>query len=403
MKKTVGTRIPTLETRSGFAPYRGGSPRRRALAAVLRTVAVLAVAAVVAIGGFLFGGYLRMGRNQVPIVKTTPTPTVDATPGENTPDATPTLADKSGLERDLRTPIVFVEPKDPDVENILLIGVDRRNTESINGNSDTMMIVSVDRKNGTMKLLSLLRDIYVDIENGGKTVKGKINASYAYGGPGLVVNTINRTFDLDIQKYVLIDFKSAVDVVDQAGGLDLTINPEEIANLNQSVREENNVIFAGTEPSAQLTQSGLQHLDGRQVLAYARIRKVDLVSNGKTYAMDFGRVERQKIVIRGLMKKFFDINLIEKIGMLNTGFDMIETNLKLSDAYSLMTFASNELTKDASSSGIQGYSIPKWGSYTVVESPVWCFVVDFDKAIPEIQNFIWGRTFAFDHRDPVSP
>jgi hypothetical protein len=87
--------------------------------------------------------------------------------------------------------------------------------------------------------------------------------------------------------------------------------------------------------------------------------------------------------------------------MMNQVFGMVETNLRLSESLSLMQFAATKLTKD--SSQIAGFTIPSYSTRTVVETPVWCFVVDFNKAIPELQQFIWGKTFEFTPRDPVSP
>ena len=386
---------------SDLSPFQGRSRRRpRVFRTLLTGVLLVVLIGVVALGGYLLAGYLKMTRGAAPDATPTPVSSVTSavSPGV-TPE--PTFIDQAGLERDLRVPIDVVAQKDPDVQNILLIGVDRRNTASTKGNSDTMMIISIDRKNQTMKMMSILRDCYVTIQKDGKTVKGKINAAYSYGGPGLTINTLNRTFDLDIQKYVLVDFKSAEAVVTAAGGLDIDVSLSEMKNMNLSILETNQVILPDTPASPTLTTAGLQHLDARQTISYARIRKVDLVVNGKTIPMDFGRVERQKIVLRGLMTKFFDADVLRKLDMTNQVFNMVETNLRLSDALGLMQFASTQLKKDASS--IQGYTIPVSKYYTVIETPVWCFVVDFNKAIPDIQQYIWGKTFEFTPRDPVTP
>ena len=128
-----------------------------------------------------------------------------------------------------------------------------------------------------------------------------------------------------------------------------------------------------------------------------------LVVDGKTYPMDMGRVERQKIVIRGLMAKFFAADLVTKVNVMNSVFGMVETNLRLSDALGLAQFAATQMSSDTSASAIQGFTIPSATTRTVVTTPTWCFVVDFNKAIPELQQFIWGKTFEFTPKDSVSP
>ncbi len=386
---------------SDLSPFQGRSRRRpRVFRTLLGIVLVVVLIGIVSFGGFLLAGYLKITRDATPNVTPTPSSSITqpVTPGIS-PE--PTFVDIAGLERDLRVPIETVAQKDPDVQNILLIGVDRRNTASTTGNSDTMMIISVDRRNNDIKLMSVLRDCYVTIQKDGKTVKAKINAAYAYGGPGLTINTLNRTFDLDIQKYVLVDFQSSEAVINSAGGLDIFVSEKEIKWANDSIKETNRVILPNTPASPEITEAGLQHLDARQAISWARIRKTDLVVDGKTYAMDMGRAERQKILLRALMDKFFAIDAISKIDMMNQVFGMVETNLRLSESLSLMQFAATKLTKD--SSQIAGFTIPSYSTRTVVETPVWCFVVDFNKAIPELQQFIWGKTFEFTPRDPVSP
>ncbi len=378
--------------------------RRRPFASVVRVLLVVLLLGVVSVGGYFVAGFLKMTGGATQVGTATPSPSGSMSNGATGgPTAEPTLIDKAGFERDLRTAIEPVAQKDPDVENILLIGVDRRNTELLKGNSDTMMIISVNRKLKTIKLLSVLRDSYVTIEVDGKVAKGKINAAYAYGGPGLCINTLNKTFDLDIQKYVLVDFKSAEAVISTAGGLEINVSQNEIADMNASIKETNEVIMPDTPASPLVVAAGLQHLDARQTICYARIRHIDLVVDGKTYPMDMGRVERQKIVIRGLMAKFFAADLVTKVNVMNSVFGMVETNLRLSDALGLAQFAATQMSSDTSASAIQGFTIPSATTRTVVTTPTWCFVVDFNKAIPELQQFIWGKTFEFTPKDSVSP
>ena len=145
---------------------------------------------------------------------------------------------------------------DKNVTNILLIGCDNRGTGA-SGRSDTMIIFSIDKRNRKIKMVSLLRDLYVPI-NGRQD--NRLNAAYAYGGTKLLIDTIENNFKIKIDKYVRVSFQDFVNVVNRVGGVTVNLNEAE-ANIVK------------TEP-------GLRRLNGKQALTYARIRKID---------SDFGR------------------------------------------------------------------------------------------------------------------
>jgi LCP family protein required for cell wall assembly len=114
-------------------------------------------------------------------------------------------------------PIIKVEQKDPNVENILVFGIDSRGVNDYKCRTDAMIIVSINKKLHTVKLISLMRDtgVYIgDTADTAKTNLDKLNAAYAYGGVGLMINTINRSFGLDIQRFVMLDFGSSADLID---------------------------------------------------------------------------------------------------------------------------------------------------------------------------------------------
>ena len=181
--------------------------------------------------------------------------------------------------------------KDTGTYNLLLIGVDRREA-SWNGNSDVMMLVTVNNDRDTIYMTSFLRDLYANIPGVGVR---KLNASCAYGGAPLCVETIRSNYGVEIDNYAMVDFNAMIDIVDVLGGVDLELTESEASVANDYVRtmcEENG------EPYEyhQILGSGMQHLDGYQAVAYARNRY-----SGNDY--DFGRTERQRKVLMAIVDK----------------------------------------------------------------------------------------------------
>jgi len=172
--------------------------------------------------------------------------------------------------------------------NIALFAVDRRNNEA-QGNSDVIMVISIDQLTKKIKMSSLMRDTYVSIDNNGKD---KLNAAYAKGGPQLAIKTINQNFDLDIRDYINVDFFSAAKIVDALGGVNINVKPAELSFLNNYLYE---ISLIEKIPSVPVTAAGLQKLNGKQTVAYTRIRGV-----GRG---DYDRTERQRNVLVALFSK----------------------------------------------------------------------------------------------------
>ncbi len=175
-----------------------------------------------------------------------------------------------------------------DRANILLLGLDavRENSRR----SDAILIASVGY--GTLKLTSVMRDTLVEIPGHGS---GKLNAAYAYGGPELVMKTLNGNFGLNLMHYASVDFRALVAVVDAVGGVDLEITGAEMEKINAALDEARRRGQALDYDSAPLTQSGKGvHLNGLQALAYARIRKLD---------SDYGRTRRQRRLLSAMLTR----------------------------------------------------------------------------------------------------
>lgn len=176
-----------------------------------------------------------------------------------------------------------------DYTNIALFGVDSQSNKLGKGNrSDSIIIASINKKTKDVKLLSIFRDTYVHVEGHDYT---KINHAYAYGGPELALKTINENFDLNIQDFVTVNFSALAKSIDALGGVEITVESDEIKNLNDYIGNINK-INGGHSPKVK--KAGKQILDGNQATAYARIR---YTSGG-----DFRRAQRQRTVIEAMLK-----------------------------------------------------------------------------------------------------
>lgn len=252
----------------------------------------------------------------------------------------------------------------PNIENelknekhidIALFGIDKRN-ENEKSRSDSIIIASIDLEMKTINLVSLLRDTLVEIDGHGQD---KLNHAYAYGGSKLSLETINSNFDLDIDKYVSVDFYSLAKVIDIVGGVDIELKDYEIEQINANLVEINKIenLKKGTD---YITQNGIKTLNGRQAVAYSRIRKK---GNG-----DYERTQRQRNVLKSILEKYekqpsdkkFEINM-EIIGQISTNIPVSyikELGLKI--------FSDKEFE-------VNQYMIPYEGSFeTITYKNMWC-------------------------------
>lgn len=168
--------------------------------------------------------------------------------------------------------------KGKNITNILLIGMDKRPEDS-SSRSDSIIIVSVNKKSDSIKLISLMRDMYVEIPGYNDN---RINASYAFGGAELLTETIYNSFMIPVDGCAEIEFSGFSKVIDAMGGIDIELNKDEALHLNKDYR------FNLLE--------GINRLTGDQALAYSRIR---YVGNA-----DYERTERQRKVLVTIYKKF---------------------------------------------------------------------------------------------------
>ena len=172
--------------------------------------------------------------------------------------------------------------------NVLLLGVDVLN-ESLQ-RSDAMIIASIGY--GKLRLTSVLRDTKLEIPGHGSN---RLNAAYAFGGPALVMKTLNQNFNLNLMHYATVDFASLVKIVDAIGGVDVDITEAEMEQINRNVWDARRVFLPLGYQSERLKTFGERtHLSGMQALGYARIRKID---------SDFGRTKRQRALLDAMVAR----------------------------------------------------------------------------------------------------
>lgn len=232
------------------------------------------------------------------------------------------------------------------VVNILLIGNDSRKNED-DGRSDAMILLSVSSKTRKIYMTSLLRDIYVEIPGHDNN---RLNAAYSFGGAELLMETVEKNFDIPVHRYVQVNFEAFVGMVDSVGGVDLELTEKEIEYVNGYLVEYNMLTDRpqGTD-NMDTSASGMVHLNGPQALAYCRNRYL---------GTDFGRTERQRKVLTEVIKKVPGALLTNGSGLIDALMPNLTTNLTKNECFRLSLMAGKGLTYD-----IAADSIPQPGTY----------------------------------------
>lgn len=213
-----------------------------------------------------------------------------------------------------------------DITNIALFGVDSRSNE-FEGNSDSIMILSVDKQHNKVKLISILRDSLVKVDGHGYT---KITEAYGYGGAPLAIKTINQNYNMDIRDYVTINFNGMAEIIDAVGGVTVNVTKEEIPTINGTSQQMAEALGEPIPP--KITQPGSQTLCGLQAVAYSRIRKVD---NPDGSWGDFGRTSRQRAVMDQLFQKALTMSVSQYPAFIESLLPYVETSLDIGEIMDL--------------------------------------------------------------------
>lgn len=208
------------------------------------------------------------------------------------------------------------------VTNIALFGVDSRNPEGYTGNTDSIMIVSLDEIHNKIKITSVMRDTLVHMGDHGYR---KINSAYAKGGPELALKTLNESFDLNIRHYATVNFAGMIDIVNAIGGVEVEITENERVAANKLIVEKGPNL--GTEKD-KIKKAGLQTLTGVQAVCWSRLRSVstaDGVSN------DFGRTDRQRVVMEAMFDRITGMGASQYPALVEALLPYVRTSLSYSD------------------------------------------------------------------------
>lgn len=229
------------------------------------------------------------------------------------------------------------------VTNLLLIGTDER-TEvfSENARADCMMLLSFNSHTDTVSLVSLERGMTVPyLKTDDSYGSDLLTHVFRHGGAGLLIHTIENTFKVKIDGYVRVNFHTFAQIIDRLGGVDITLNAEEVRGLNTE-KHKGQVIH---RPLSE----GVNHLSGEEALLYARLRWID---------SDFQRIQRQRKVILAVKEKLRDVSPFRLIGIAGDILPLVQTNLSASQMASVMVKGSMALGSDT-----QQMTVPFKGTY----------------------------------------
>lgn len=264
-----------------------------------------------------------------------------------------------------------------DVVNILLVGV-----EEIGGgaNTDSIMIATMNTKTNTIKITSLMRDLYVEIPG---YEKNRINSAFSKGGIELLYQTITNNFDIKLDGYAMVNFESFEKVIDILGGIEITLTQGEANYLNST-----NYI---SDPANRKVIAGKQIMNGNQALGYARVRKV---STG-TENNDFGRTQRHRTIINAVFNKIKEKNIIQLGITMNDILNNvdIETDVPNNGFNALLEKA---IGMNLFNLNIENYRIPSDGNYNNIKVKMGKYnqevlePKDWAATRQELHDFIYG-------------
>lgn len=209
---------------------------------------------------------------------------------------------------------------------IAIFGTDSRQGSIDKGNNaDVQLLCSINRATGDIQLVSVYRDTYLLIDPA-KGNYNKLAQSYFLQGPAGNISTLNRNLDLNVDDFIAFNWKSVVDTINLLGGVDIQLTKAEFYYINAFITE---TVAATGVPSSHLEESGMQHLDGVQAVAYMRLRMMDT---------DFARTERQRTVITQMFEKAREADVVTLARILDAVLPQVNTTI---DQKGLLDIASN--------------------------------------------------------------
>lgn len=258
------------------------------------------------------------------------------------------------------------------VTNVLLIGIDGKDGVKKGGNSDALILVSINRKTEEITLISFMRDSRTYFEIEGRDYWRKVNATFAWGGPDKTVETLERDYKIDIDYYVAVDFTTFPKLIDALGGIEVEVQQYEQEYINRT-----------TTKIKKLPDYGKVKLDGKQALVYSRIRHSDADS-------DVSRTRRQRAVIEAIIKSAKGAS----VKQLNKAIDSLLPYLGTDcPKTKILSYGAKALTQGWMDYDMKQITMPdedtRLGTYINGEA-LW--VVDYPLAAQRVQQALYGKT-----------
>ncbi len=266
------------------------------------------------------------------------------------------------------------------ITNILLVGIDGTNIDKGN-RSDSVMLATIDSKSKQLKITSIARDTYVDIPGHGYE---KLTHAYAYGGIDLLKEVFKNNFDIDIDKYIAVNFVSFIDVMNEIGGVEVDVKSKDINEVNKYIE----VCYQyygdrkNKEPKEYITEPGVQRLNGYQALAFSRIRYTD-----SAYARD----NRHRQVAQSVYNEFLKQNPMMYKKAADILLENTKTNISPMEMLDLGYTVYN--IKD---SKIEQMEFPLEGhrnGHIISKQKGWVLEWDKDYNLKALHEFVFGQPY----------
>ncbi len=277
--------------------------------------------------------------------------------------------------------------EDKSVFNILLIGTDDRTTEfNDNARGDTCILLSINREKNEVHLVSFERAIGVKIPSGEYAGQWDwLTHMFWYGGPYLMTREIRENFKVDVTKYIRVNIRTFMELVDSVGGVDIDMTEAECNNINHPEGTFTAGNIKGMHVENEVQQDlvpGVNHLNGATAMCYARLRAID---------DDWHRVERQRKVILAAVENLKKMNVTELDQLLNNVLPLVQTNLTEADIASLIPEAGTFVNMDYDT-----ITFPLKHTYGLMDGMCGrkVLALDFETNSEELQNFLYGETTA---------
>lgn len=268
-----------------------------------------------------------------------------------------------------------VNPDMDEYTNIALFGIDARDNSLGKGNrSDAILIASINNDTKEIRLLSVYRDTLLEItKEDGTTVTTKVNAAYAYGGPELAVQTLNKNLDLNISEYVTVNWEGMTRAIDALGGVVVHVEENELDPLNGVLAEQ---IASNGISSNGVYETGYVTLNGAQATAYSRIRSTD--------QGDITRTERQREVIQAMLVQAKSSDLATLNSIIDDIFPYIGTSITESE---ITGYVSSVMSYELK--GSVGFPF-KYGFYTTDLKGSCIAPIDLNENVKAMQTYLFG-------------